>query len=66
MNDDANNNVGNYVDASDGARDYVGASDDEMMGDDGVYDIVIPTQIINDCKSMGTKDRSNNYKRWNA
>jgi hypothetical protein len=63
VNDDANNNVGDYVDASDGACDYVGASDDEMMGDDGVRDIVIPTQIINDCKSMGTKYRSNNYKR---
>jgi hypothetical protein len=48
---------GDYVDASDGACDYVGASDD------GVYDIIIPTQIINDCKSMGTKYRSNNYKR---
>jgi len=35
----------------------------KMMGDGGVHDIVIPTQIINDCKSMGTKNRSNNYKR---
>jgi hypothetical protein len=35
----------------------------KTMGDDGVCDIIIPTQIINDCKSMGTKYRSNNYKR---
>jgi hypothetical protein len=28
----------------------------KAMGDGGVCDIVIPTQIISDCKSMGIKD----------
>ncbi len=35
----------------------------KMTNDGGVHDIVIPTQTIGDYKSMGTKDRSNNYKR---
>jgi hypothetical protein len=32
LNDDANNDVGDYVDASDDVGDYVGANDDESNG----------------------------------
>jgi hypothetical protein len=56
VNDDANNDANDYI-------TMLVQVMMKMMGDGGVHDIIIPTQIINDCKSMGIRNRSNNYKR---